>query len=105
MKRFDVFRNESAQGSRKFPFFLVLQSDLLQQLTTAVVAPLGRASIVGGKLVDTLAPVLDIDGESFVLYTPELAAIPAAILRKRVANLDDQREKIVRAVDFLFSGI
>jgi toxin CcdB len=105
MKRFDVFRNESAQASRKFPFFLVLQSDLLQQLTTAVVAPIGRASIVGGKLVDTLAPVLEIEGESFVLYTPELAAIPASILRKRVANLDDQREKIVRALDFLFSGI
>ena len=105
MKRFDVFKNESAQTSRKFPFFLLLQSDLLQQLTTAVVAPLGRASIVGGKLVGTLAPVLEIDGESFVMYTPELAAIPASVLRKRVANLDDQREAIVRAVDFLFCGI
>jgi len=105
MKRFDVFRNENAHSSRKFPFFLVLQSDLLQQLTTTVVAPLGRASIVGGKLVDTLAPILDVDGESFVLYTPELAAISSSVLRKRVANLDDQREKIERAVDFLFSGI
>lgn len=105
MKRFDVFRNESAPTARKFPFFLVLQSDLLQQLTTAVVAPLGRASIVGGKLVDTLAPMLDVNGESFVLYTPELAAIPASVLRKCVANIDGQREKIVRAVDFLFSGI
>jgi toxin CcdB len=105
MKRFDVFRNENSHTARKFPFLLVLQSDLLQQLTTAVVAPLGRASMVGGKLVDTLAPMLDVDGESLVLYTPELAAIPSSILRKCVANLEDQREKIVRAVDFLFSGI
>ena len=105
MRRFDVYRNEIAQTSRRFPFFLVLQSDLLQQLTTVVVAPLGRASVVGGKLVETLAPTLDVDDESFVLYTPELAAIPVSILRKRVGNLDDQRECIIRAIDFLFSGI
>lgn len=105
MKRFDVYRNETSQTSRKFPFFLVLQSDLLEQLTTLVVAPLGRASIVGGKLVDTLAPTLNVEGDSLVLYTSELAAIPRSILRKRVANLEDQRESIVRAIDFLFSGI
>jgi toxin CcdB len=104
MKRFDVFRNETA-SARRFPYFLVLQSDLLEQLTTSVVAPLGRASVVGGKLAKTLAPALDLDGEQYVLYTPELAAIPASILRKRAGNLSDQRETIVRAIDFLFSGI
>ena len=105
MRRFDIYRNESSQTARRFPLLLVLQSDLLQQLTTVVVAPLGRASMVGGKVVETLAPTLNVDGNSWVLYTPELAAIPTSRLRKRVGNLEDQREHIVRAIDFLFSGI
>jgi len=105
MARFDVFRNEFAASNRRFPYFIALQSELLQDLATCVIAPLGRASVVAGKLVDTLAPELDLDGERFVMYTPELAAVPASILRKRVANLETQRETILRAVDFLFSGI
>ena len=105
MKRFDVYRNEVAGSSRRFPFFLVLQSDLLQNLATAVIAPLGRASVVGGKLVEGLAPEVDIDGERYVMYTPELAAVSTTILRKHVGNVEAQREKIVRALDVLFSGI
>jgi toxin CcdB len=105
MKRFDVYRNEVASSSRRFPYFLVLQSGLLQDLSTTVVAPLGRPSVVGGKLVESLAPQLDVGEEKFVMYTPELAAVPASMLRKHVTNLDDQRESIVRALDLLFSGI
>jgi toxin CcdB len=105
MRRFDVYRNETTNSSRRFPYFLVLQSDLLQNLATSVIAPLGRASVVGGKLVENLAPQLDIDGENYVMYTPELAAIPVALLRKYVGNVESQRETIIRAVDLLFSGI
>jgi toxin CcdB len=105
MARFDVFRNEFPNSSRRFPYFLAVQSDLLQDLATCVIAPLGRPAVVGGKLVDTLAPQLDVSGESYVMYTPELAAVPASILRKRVANLEAQRDTILRALDFLFSGI
>jgi toxin CcdB len=105
MARFDVFRNEFPSSSRRFPYFLAVQSDLLQDLATCVIAPLGRPAVVGGKLVDTLAPQLEVGGESYVMYTPELAAVPASILRKRVANLEAQRDTILRALDFLFSGI
>jgi len=31
--------------------------------------------------------------------------VPASILRKRVTNLEAQRDTILRALDFLFSGI
>lgn len=105
MKRFDVYRNEVPASSRRFPYFLVLQSDLLQDLATSVIAPLGRPSVVGGKPVESLAPRLDVDGENFVLYTPELAAVPSSILRKHITNLEAQREPITRALDLLFSGI
>lgn len=105
MRRFDVYRNEATGSARRFPYLLVLQSDLLQDLATTVVAPLGRPSVVGGKLVGRLAPELEISSERYVMYTPELAAIPASILRKHVTNIENQRESITRALDLLFSGI
>jgi toxin CcdB len=103
--RFDVFRNESPHTGRRFPYFLVVQSDLLSGLITCVVVPLGKPAVVSGKLAQMLTPTLDIGAGSFVMYTPELGAVPAAVLRKRETNLEAQRETILHALDFLFSGI
>jgi toxin CcdB len=105
IRRFDVFRNESAKTGRRFPYFLVVQSDLLSGLITCVVVPLGKPGVVGGRLAQPLTPVLEIGTTDYVMYTPELGAVPAAVLRKRETNLDAQRDAIVRALDFLFSGI
>lgn len=105
MACFDVYRNESSRTAKRFPYFLSVQSALLDNFETCVVVPLGRAAVVEGKPAQTLTPALLVDGETYVMYTPELGAVPAGILRRRVANLDDQRDAIVRALDFLFGGI
>ena len=105
MARFDVFRNESAQSSKRFPYFLSVQSELLDPLATCVVVPLGRAAVVSGRPTQTLTPTLDVNGEPLVMYTPEIAAVYANVLRKRVCNIATQREIIGRALDFLFSRV
>jgi len=105
MERFDVFRNESPNTSRRFPFFLVVQSDLLDGLSTCVIVPLGKPSVVGGKLAHMLTPQIEIGANKYVMYTPELGAVPMAALRKLEANVAAQRVAIVRALDFLFDGI
>ena len=105
MARHDVYRNESTRSRQRFPYLLVVQSDLLEGLATVVIVPLGKPGVVEGKLAQTLTPRLEFEGESLAMYTPELAAVPAAVLRKRVGNLDKQHDAIQRALDFLFSGI
>lgn len=105
VQRFDVFRNESPNTGRRFPFFLVVQSDLLSGLATCVIVPLGKPAVVGGKLAQALTPTLELVGGSYVMYTPELGAVPVAALRKRETNVEAQREVILRALDFLFNGI
>jgi toxin CcdB len=105
MARFDVFKNENAQSGKRFPYFLAVQSELLEPLATCVVVPLGRAVVVSNRPTQTLTPTLDVNGESMVMYTPEIAAVYANVLRKRVCNLGDQHDAIVRALDFLFSGV
>ena len=103
--RFDVYSNENPSTRKKFPYLLVLQSGLLDALDTKVVAPLGKPAVVEGKLTQTLTPLLEVEGASYAMYTPELAAVPNARLKKRVANIETQRDTIVRALDFLFDGI
>jgi toxin CcdB len=105
MARFDVFRNEQAPGNKRFPYLLVVQSDLLEDLRTCVVVPLGRAALVAGKSMDKLMPTLELEGAGWVMYTPELAAIPVAALRQRLTNLHEQSHTILCALDFLFSVI
>jgi toxin CcdB len=103
--RFDVFSNDSPQTRKRYPYLLVLQSEFLRDLDTTVVAPLGKPAVVEGNLAQTLTPLLDVDGEKFAMYTPELAMVPNARLKKCVANLSAQHGVIVRALDFLFEGI
>ena len=105
MARFDVFKNENAQSGKRFPYFLAVQSELLKPLATCVVVPLGRATVVANRPTETLTPTLDVNGEAMVMYTPEIAAVYANLLRKRVCNLGTQHSVIVRALDFLFSGV
>lgn len=105
MARFDVFKNENAQSGKRFPYFLSVQSELLEPLATCVVVPLGRATVVGNRPTQTLTPTLDVNGEAMVMYTPEIAAVYANMLRKHICNLESQHDVIVRALDFLFSGV
>lgn len=105
MARFDVFKNENAQSSKRFPFFLSVQSELLEPLATCVVVPLGRSAVVANRPTQTLTPTLDVNGEAMVMYTPEIAAVYTNVLRKHVCNLGAQHTAIVRALDFLFSGV
>ena len=105
MARFDVYRNEGAQGGKRFPYLLAVQTGLLENLSTTVVVPLGKPGIINGRAAQPLTPLLDVNGESLLMYTPELAAVHAGGLRKRIGNLESQCAAILRALDFLFHGI
>jgi toxin CcdB len=105
MACYDVYKNENAQSNKRFPYFLAVQSDLLRPLATCVVVPLGRTAVVSGRPTESLTPMLDIAGEAMVMYTPEIAAVYVNALKKRVCNVAKQRDAIMRALDFLFSGV
>jgi toxin CcdB len=105
MRRYDVFVNEDARTCRRVPYFVVLQSDLLSGLNTVVVAPLGPAKLVEDRPAATLMPSVSVDDVDYIVYLPELAAVPARLMRKRVTNLESSRDALTRGLDLLFSGI
>ena len=105
VRRFDVFRNPSLASMKKVPYFLVVQSELLDEMDTCVVLPLARKQAAKGSAAARLNPEFQVDNTCVVQLTQLIAAVPVSLLRKYVVNLEPQREAIVRAIDFLFDGI
>ena len=105
MRRFDVFRNASPRSSRTIPYLVLVQSELLDELPTQVVVPLVKGAALGGRAAARLNPSFDIEGEAVFLLTQQMGAVPTSSLTHRVASLEQSRDVIVAAVDFLFSGI
>jgi len=102
MRRFDVFRNTDRASAKFIPFLLLLQSELLDEMPTRVVAPLVVPNALSGPPAKTLNPEFEIEGQRVVMLTQQLAGVTLQRLKTRVAHLSDRRDDIVRALDFLF---
>jgi toxin CcdB len=106
MPQFAVHRNRNAATRARFPLLLDVQTDLLEELGTRVVIPLGPATAATRRSVlKTLTPICTVDGRNYVLVTPQLAGIDAKELGPSVADLSHDRETIIAALDLLFTGI
>jgi len=105
MAQFTVCRNKNPQTSSTIPFLLDIQNDLLDDLETRVVVPLCPLSSIKGKPLRALTPVLDIEGERFVMLTPQLAGIPKSELGVPVTRVEQYRFEIIAAIDFLLTGV
>jgi len=104
IRQFDVVANPDPSEAEYRPLLLNLQSDLVSQLTSTVVAPLvPRAQMRGAQ---HLNPIVIVNGSEFWLATHELFAMDRRILRdKPIANLAHDRDAIIAALDFVFTGI
>lgn len=98
MARFDVYENLDGDG-----LLLDIQADLLSHLNARIVIPLMPVSI-SPKPAKTLNPCFTMLGESLVMNTQFMAAVPVNILCKPVGTLAHHRDEIVAAVDFLMQG-
>jgi len=105
MAQFDVFRNPNPSSSRAVPLLLVVQSGLLDDLPSCVVAPMVKLSTLRGSALTRLNPIFKIGGEAMVMLTQQLGAVPTRSLVKRVTSLARERSVIIGAVDFLLGGV
>ncbi len=106
MARFDLYDNPSARSKAQSPFLVDVQSDHLGNLISRVVIPLTRVAgnYTAGKIAQDLSPIIDIDGERFVLETPLLGAFKTGDLGPAVGTLKDQQARISDALDRLFGA-
>lgn len=104
MPQFIVYQNKNAQTKKLIPLLLDVQTELLDELQTRVVVPLTAADKGSAKQISRLTPLLKIDGENYLVLTPQLAGINKRELDKPVADLSSSRNEIIAALDFLVTG-
>lgn len=101
MARFDVYRFDG----NGVPLVIDVQADLLCDLASRVVIPLRPARDAGNESLARLKPVIEVDGEDYVLMTTDIAALPVRRLGEKVTNLGGRHgDGISAALDFLFVG-
>lgn len=103
MAQFDVFENPNEETHQTILYLLDVQADLLDALATRVVVPLIAASAMG-KAIKYLNPEFTARNEKVFMSTAELAGIPVRSMGEKVGSLKDQRNEIMAALDFLFTG-
>lgn len=105
MAQFTVHKNTNPATKSTIPYLLDVQSNLIDALSTRVVVPLYPVTALKRAALSTLTPVLEVDGESFVMMTPQLAGVSCKALGSAVTDLSAFREQIMAALDFLMTGI
>ena len=100
--QFMVYRNNS--NNRAYPYLLDVQSDIIDELNTRLVIPLFLLDEVNGRPARRLTPVLNVDGEDFLVMTHEMASVRQSQLGEEVVSGREHRQAIKNALDFLLDG-
>ncbi len=103
IRQLDVCPNPELETRDSYPYIVVLQSDALRHIATRVVAPLGAPRKI--QFLERLLPEVTVKGTRYVIAIPELGAVPLSELKAPIANLESHRDRIVAALDLVFTGI
>lgn len=104
MPYLDVYLNRDARTASSRPYVVDLQSRLLEDLPSTIIAPLAIPESIDRTRILRLNPDIRLDGKIFLLLTQDLAALPRIALKDPVTNLSEHRDEIIAALDFLFTG-
>ena len=104
MAQLDVFSNPDKKTAAVIPFVLDIQNNLLANLPTRLVIPLAIPETIGMLPILRLNPKVDVGETALIALTQDMAALPKRMLTTPVANLSPQREEILAALEFLFTG-
>ncbi len=105
MPQFSLYQNHDKSTASAYPYFVDVQSEMLDTLNTRLVIPLTPVEMLEKKAPTHLCPVIHIDEGDFVILTHQMASVPTKILCEPVNNLSTFRDEIIAAIDFLITGI
>ncbi len=100
MARLDVY---PVPGKGRDGYIVDVQADLLSHLATRIVVPL-LPEDAALKPIRDLNPVFELLGKRYVMVTQAIASIPGRELKRSVASLNDQHDRITHALDILLLG-
>ena len=104
MPQLDVYANPDQGSAEYLPYVVEMQSGLLSDLPSTVVIPLAVPEAIDDLPILHLNPRLQVEGRSLVALTQDLASVPRRLLKQPVANLTEERDALLAALDLLFTG-
>lgn len=105
MQQFDVYVNPSPTTRRAYPFIIDIQSNIISEIATRIVVPLGRKAHFKNEEMKGLTPSVTYEGEELLLLIPQIASMPAKALKNPIGSLNHLRDEIIAALDFAITGI
>jgi hypothetical protein len=102
-RQFDVHRARLSAGSGGPKFLVNLQSDLLNVGPTVVVAPLWPVAV--RRTRPPVSVRIAFQDQEYWLILTDIAYLRAKDLGKAEGNIEEERERIIRGLDLLFTGI
>jgi hypothetical protein len=97
----DLFVHPNTRARAVYPLIVVLQADVAEG-SERIVAPLTLAS---ASPPSRMRPLVDHDGEKFIVVMRMLGLVPNRVLRHKVGSITQYRDDLTRALDWLFFGI
>lgn len=102
MRQFDVFPNPSPRARAEIPYVVVLQSHLLRDCPTQLVAPLIIQD--GVSAYSEVSVPVTVSGSDLILQLTEVGSVKARLLKRAIGSLLAHEDDIRRGLDRLFTG-
>lgn len=105
MSQFFIYRNDNKNSKKIYPFFIDVQSDLVQGLNSRIVMPFSLSKETKNLNVKNLCPVFEVEDKKYILLTHQITTVPVSVLKKEVGDFSKFRNEILGAIDILLTGI
>jgi toxin CcdB len=104
MPQFAVYLNKNLRSRSVFPMLVDVQAELLRDLETRVVIPLVKRAAFTSFPLGLVMPTVEIEGEAYLLVTPQLAGVSRADLGPHTGSVAAHSRAVSTAMDILLRG-
>jgi hypothetical protein len=103
IRQFDVFRNPMRSQRAEKPYLVCVQHDGFADMTTRVFAALAKRP----PKIDQprTAPTIRVAQDTVYLDPTDLITLPVQFFGAAVANVVSERDRIIPALDIVFTGV
>ncbi|MBS3045915.1 CcdB family protein [Enterobacter mori] len=103
--QFDVYRNPSERTCEYQPYFMIIQHDFYEDLSTRLIMPLSYHNHLKGYF-NAATPLVNIDFQTFFLNTAAITYVEKKKLSNKnyVCNLSSARSNVIAGIDALITN-
>jgi hypothetical protein len=102
MAQFDIYLNPIEPERNIYPYVVQISSDFVSGTRARLTAPLSPAALTPS--LKGVHPMVDFEGQEYVLETMSTVSHDSSDLRQSVGNLRLRADAIFNALDFVFHG-